>query len=91
MKKTLLGLTAAAIILVPLAGQTLASSYSTTDASKLSEALITEMLAKEGYKVIRVEREEHGKIEVKATQGSELWELKLDPATGKILKKERED
>ncbi|UUX48705.1 PepSY domain-containing protein [Nisaea acidiphila] len=90
MKKTILGLAAAALIALPLAGQSLASSHSTSKAKMLSEEQIGEMLAKNGYKVIRIERE-RDEVEVYATQGGEKWELKLDPKTGNVLRKERED
>jgi len=90
MTKTLFGLMAAALIAAPLAGYALAGSPVATGTPKLSDEQITEMLAKEGYAVLRIERE-HDEIEVDATRDGEQWELELNPETGKIVKKELED
>jgi hypothetical protein len=48
------------------------------------------MLAEQGYTVTSYERES-GEIEVDATKDGRLWELKIDPQSGRIREAEEED
>lgn len=55
-----------------------------------TDAEIRQKLEAEGYTIQRMERERN-EIEVKAMRGGQRWELKIDPETGKVLKREREN
>jgi hypothetical protein len=48
------------------------------------------MLAEQGYTVTSYERES-GEIEVDATKDGRLWELKIDPQSGRIREAEEEN
>ena len=47
-------------------------------------------LKADGYEVTKYERE-RGKIEVYARKDDRLWELKIDPRSGRVLRAEEEN
>ena len=51
---------------------------------------LTEQLATQGYELRRIKSEGH-ELEAYARRDGRMWELKLDPATGEILRVEVED
>lgn len=62
----------------------------TTKGATLAEPEIQAAMAAQGYEMTRY-RHEHGRIEVYAIRDGRLWELKLDPRDGKILRRELDD
>ena len=57
--------------------------------SGLDDASIRELIAAEGYRITKYEREGR-EIEVYATRDGRRWELEVDRATGEILRAEEE-
>ena len=53
-------------------------------------ANLSDLLAKEGYRLIRAEQE-GGVIEAYAMRDNRMWEVYVDAATGKILRAEMDD
>lgn len=64
----------------PVLGATLG-----TDAATIEKAL-----AEDGYALGKFERE-HGRIEVYATRDGRRLEIKIDPATGQVIRVEDDD
>tara|TARA_R110002012_G_scaffold240496_3_gene414664 strand:- start:450 stop:725 length:276 start_codon:yes stop_codon:yes gene_type:complete len=91
MRKLILGVGAAGLIGLSVVGYSFASSDKPmTNAGALSEVQVRELLTKQGYTVIRL-KQEHGELEAYVNRNGENQELKLDPVTGAILKREKDD
>lgn len=91
MRKLILGVGAAGLIGLSVVGYSFAGSHKpVTHADALSEVQVRELLTKQGYEVIRL-KEEHGELEAYVKLNGENQELKLDPVTGAILKREKDD
>ena len=81
------------ILISPRDGTVISHKSAAPVASPVSPVLpenIEQRLAAEGYDLRRVKTEGF-EIEVYAMRDGQLWELKLDPATGDILHIEAED
>jgi hypothetical protein len=82
------------LALDPVSGAVIAlSEYDASDAPRppgVDDAAVRAMLAEQGYAVIGYQRE-RGEIEVDATRDGKLWELEIDPQSGRIRAVEEED
>jgi hypothetical protein len=82
------------LALDPISGAVIAlSEYDPSDAPKppgVDDAAVRVMLAEQGYAVTGYQREP-GEIEVDATMDGKLWELEIDPQSGRIRAVEEEE
>ncbi|MCP5363800.1 MAG: PepSY domain-containing protein [Hyphomicrobiales bacterium] len=82
-----IGAIAGSAMLLPLAAH---AQFATGDFIGKTESEISDALRKKGYEVTEVEME-HGKIQAEVKQNDAELEIHIDPATGKIVKVEKDD
>lgn len=63
--------------------------FGAPDRPGVDDDAVRTMLAAEGYEITKYERE-RGEIEVYARRDGKLWEIEVDPLTGRVTKVEEE-